>query len=365
MALTIEHNGTVYRNFIASSVDVSIRSASGAFSFEATANTDNALPIKAGDAVKILADGTPVVTGYVDTLDVDYDSSTHNIRVTGRDKTSDIIDSSVVGKKEFSKGVTLPSIIKSVLSDAGISGISVIDETGGIAAFTSDEVSSAEIGQSCIDFFDSFARKRQVLITTDGKGNLVLTRGGKVSSGLSLIHATGVQGKRNNVKSARMSVDLTQRFSSYQVRSQGNPVFSLGSTPQQLTEIGGFATDSGIRSSRKLELQSEESLTVGDSKNRAIWEANLRRANSLRYEVTVQGHSSNGVLWKPNQLVAVFDDFVDIQSSMLISDVGYRYSINDGSTSQIILVSPDSFTLQAELDNLLSNTSTSGGLFTL
>jgi len=365
MALTLEHKGIVYRNFTTASVGVSMRTASGFFSFETTGDKNNVLPMKAGDAVKMLADGEPVVTGFIDTLDVDYDATTHTILATGRDKTADIIDSSVIGKKEFSKGVTLPSIIRSVISDLGISDISVIDETGGVKAFTKDEVSSAEIGQSCIEFIMSFANKRQVLIVTDGKGNLVLTRGSKVPSGLSLIHTTGPLNKRNNVKSARFNVDLTQRFNFYQIRSQGNPVFSLDSTSEQLTEIQGIASDSSVRSSRKLEFQAEESFNAAESKDRAIWEANLRRVNSSRYKVIVQGHSLNNKVWRPNQLVTALDDFVDIKSSMLISDVEYEYDLVGGSTSKITLVPPDAFTLQAELDNLLSNTSTSGASFTL
>ena len=82
--------------------------------------------------------------------------------------------------------------------------------------------------------------------------------------------------------------------------------------------------------------------------NRAKFEANIRRANSVNYSCAIQGHSINGKPFKINTLAFVDDDFCNISSELLIHTIEYRYSLNQGSTSMLQMTYKDAYTLQAQ-----------------
>ena len=48
--------------------------------------------IKAGAACRVTIDGRAVITGYVDDVEVSWSATSHEYRVSGRDKTADLVD---------------------------------------------------------------------------------------------------------------------------------------------------------------------------------------------------------------------------------------------------------------------------------
>src|SRR6056297_2660353 len=107
MTITLEVNGIRYGNFTSINVYKSIETISGTFNFSATSDDVIVFPIQAGATCKVLVDNTAIITGFVENISVNYDSQSHNLQISGRDKTCDIIDSSVIGKKEFTGPITL------------------------------------------------------------------------------------------------------------------------------------------------------------------------------------------------------------------------------------------------------------------
>lgn len=353
--MTVRHKGIEYTNLITGQLDTSIGSVCGGFSFTTSADQSQRLPIKCGDEIQILIDGTPKLTGFADSIDGSYSGSEHNITVSGRDKTQDLVDSTPKGKKEFNSGISLVSIIQSLLSDLGATSIKIKNEAGAIPSFT--EVTSAEIGQTIFQFIESYSRKKQVLLTTDGLGNIVLARGATTPSGIILLNKINDVQNLNNILSSNFRVSVEDRFKTYVVQAQKSPLFGLqAETAERLSGIIGRATDNDIRSTRHLEFFGEESMTDDETKNRAKWEANLRRARSLSYTATVQGHSINGRPWSFNQIVKVQDDFWDIAADLLLADVSYMYSASSGSTTNLTMTYPDAFTLEANLEAIKRRT---------
>lgn len=349
MTLTIESDGRNLKNFISAEVKRSIRSISGGFTFTTSADDNDALPVKVGDPIKILADDTPVITGFIDTISVGYGANGHTITASGRDITQDIVDSTVGSTKEFKGSLTLESIMFRVISDLGLGGVmKVINRVATLKPFLPTEITSAEIGQTAFDFFESYARKRQVLMTTDGAGNIELVRGAITPVPIFLANLTDKSdptGLVSNIISATASFDITNRFNKYTVRSQGNPISGLPTdTPDRIAEVKGEATDSDIRSSRRLEFKSEEPLNALEATERANWEQSIRRANSLRYSATVQGHSFSisKTLYNFNQLIVIQDDFCDIHDILLSTDVTFKYGLS-GSTTTIDFTYKDAF----------------------
>lgn len=347
MALTVLYNGVNYTDIISVTVSASIGTFAGQFSVTASADQNQSLPVKKGGTVKILADGQPILTGFIETIDGSYSASSHSITFSGRSKTADLIDSTVKGAKQFNAGIGFVSIIESVLKGQGITDIKVKNLAGSIASFT--DASSAEIGETAFEFLERLSRKVQVVLTCDGNGDIVLTRSGTASSNLVILNKLNDPQNLNNVKESSFYTSDAQRFNSYKVLAQENPLNSLDSLPNALTGVLGSATDKEIRNTRHLEFYGEESMTPAQSKNRASWEANVRRARSFEYRVIVQGHSINGTLWDFNRVVSVQDDFWGISAGLLIADLKYDFSIGSGSTTEIVMTYPDAFSLEANL----------------
>ena len=94
---------------------------------------------------------------------------------SGRSKTADLIDSYLVGKLSFAKGTTLKTIIETVLKDLNLN--IQVKETLSVSPFS--EVVSAKRGDKALDFILKYARKKQVLVTNDGDGNILITQSGE------------------------------------------------------------------------------------------------------------------------------------------------------------------------------------------
>lgn len=353
--ITLEINGTRFDGFTEVSVFRSVETISGSFSFVATSNDVTDFPIQAGDACRALIGNDSAIDGFVESLQVSYDSGTHSIATRGRDKTCDVIDSSVVGKKEFVGPISLKNIIETALSDNKITGVSVINEAGTIETFKEGEFFSAEIGATVFEFIEKYARKRQVLLTTDGSGNIVLARAGTDTAITTLQNIKG--GTENNILSANINYDFTQRFNTYTMESQLNPsALSFGAATANTSVVNqsGNNQDSFIRPSRQLQLMSGSSDNSGDLANLATWHANLRRARSTDYSIVVQSFyqdAAKTALWVPNQLVQVVDEFADVSATLLIRSVEYNLNSTGGSTTTLSLVDKDSYTLEANISN--------------
>lgn len=352
--IEIELGSARYSGFTAATVTRSIATLAGAFSIALTAQQGRPFPVKIGAAAKIFVDDTQVIEGFVETVDVDYDGETHTIEVSGRDRTADFIDSSVGVVAGLKPGVSLESLIRLTLDSMGLSEIEVISDVD-LEPFDEFEL-APEIDQTGAEFIEPFTRARTVLATTDGVGNIVLTRAGTGSAPGTIRQKIGA--KDNTVLAASLALGTTERFATYTVKSQ--EVFSSETEGLDLDaaiDVVGTATDSEIRATRRKTIEAEENLiTTEEVTDRAKWEANIARAQGTRAEFVVHGYAVNNILWAPNQRVAVDDDFLDITSTMLIETVTYNLSLAGGSTTRIVCVPPDSYLASAERDAVLART---------
>jgi prophage tail gpP-like protein len=360
MSLAIQLNGQDLVNYTQASVIRNFESLSGSFAFVSTTQEDNLSPIKAGDAVKITVNGEPVITGFIEGLTVNYDPGSHQITYIGRDLLGDLIDSTVGSTKEYTGAISLVDIIKDVLSGLGLSSVEVINQVDNLTPFDESDIISAEVGQKAFDFLESYVRKKQVFLITDGLGNIVITRASNELFPAKLQNIVGAED--NNIKSATFDLDFSRRYNQYLVQSQLNPfALSLGTTPTDITnQSGNIAIDSFIRTTRRLEINAEESSDSATATERATWESNIRRARSLNYTAVVQGHSVGDTIWTINKLIEVNDSFADIQARLFIKSVRFDESIDQGSQTIIDMTHKDAYTLQAEQDAREANTDNQG-----
>ena len=176
MQILIDNQG--YIGFMEATVSRSIFHASGKFTFTASpqnqlimgANSDN-YPLQVQRQCTILVDNKPFLTGFSDNIIVKRSVDQFNIVMKGRDRTMDLIDSTLDAETvaEFTGNITLKEMAQKVISNLGISNVKVIDEVNP-KKFNEGDLINFQQGETAFDFLQKYANKVNVLLTTDGKG---------------------------------------------------------------------------------------------------------------------------------------------------------------------------------------------------
>lgn len=346
--MKLEVNGTPYTNFTAASCTLRLDSVANEFTFDAVAPGAQALPFKGGEACRVLVDDEPVLTGFIEIVAVTYDGSSHRITVQGRSKTGDLLDSTIDTMDDLrGEGLTLKALAEQVIAKLGLT-FSVIDEVSPQPFTGTEDIAAPEPGDNAFEFIEKYARKRQVLLTSDGDGNLVITANSGIVADGAIQHIIGAPD--NNVIQSSFSYDTTGRFNAYKMAGGLNPVALnlAGETDlASLVNQGGGVSDSEIRAGRQLVIVAEVPFSDGSCEDRARWELNVRRARGLAYAATVPGYrvgGDTGDLWKINRIYQVVDDFVGKVEPMLANMITFTFSIDSGSRTSISFVGRNAYT---------------------
>lgn len=373
-------NGQAYDNFISISVSNSLQSISGKFSFTASEDNTSTFPFAAGDKVEVLLQEIlfkdsvptllPIANGFIDRISINYSKNSHTLRVTGRDKTEDIIDSQISNIEIKGKPFDLTKVVQSVLDFLGIKDIKILNNVEGKPdLFPPNAPASAVTAETGFAFINKYAEKQQILVTNDGAGNIVLTKLENPLRNGEILNLANNE-MSNNVISAHVVYDHSQRFHEYSVISQGSTaegaidVFGdpTGAIPPE--KVPAFVNQKGkcsnidkeIRSTRKFVLMPTDALGPAIAAKRACWERALRIARTKKYHVTLQGFLSNdGLIWQTGQLVKVRDQFASIDADMLVSEIRYNFDINRGSTTVLTLVNQNVYKDLLEINALKAN----------
>ncbi|MCW4628288.1 MULTISPECIES: phage baseplate assembly protein [Marinomonas] len=277
-----------------------------------------------------------LITGYLDDFIPSYDDETITINVTGRDKTADLVDCSVVQQSGQFKNQSLLQI--AVIVSAPF-GISVINETDVGAAFQRVQV---EQGETAGEFLTRLAQQRGVLLTTNGLGQLVITRASKKRGEVAL--KLGV-----NIKAGRGRFSRKQRFSEYIVKATGGAGWE---DDQPLENVGGIKstiTDQDVKRYRPLIIVNDEVTTAAGASLRGQWERQraISASNTAEYTLTGWRNPNTGNLYQINRIVPVTDDIMGINKDMLISDILYSEDNDTGRLVVLSVVDPDALNIPA------------------
>lgn len=321
----------------------------GDYTFSSPNTFPAGYPIKAGAYVQIIANGFSRVAGFVDNVNGKGGASGHTVTVAGRDSVQDLLDSSVPDSaKSLSGNQTMQTMCQAVIGSLGLS-IPVIDDSGGIAPFSATDITVASTGQRCLDYLISFARKRQVYLVTDGAGGLVIFRPGTNMSSTPILHKTN--NRSNNVLSYDININHANRFNHYRTSSQDN----FGSDANADYKGDGASRkgdlfDPEIRATRYLEVQGEETMSDGESGERANEIANVRRAESLEYSCTIPGaFQNNGQPWDYGLLVQVQDDYAGVNGVLLTRSVSTSVNLSGGTVTTLTFADPAAYSVKGAL----------------
>lgn len=329
-------NGVPFDNFTSISVSRSIENFCGTFSFDCTAADQIAFPIRRGSHAVVMVNGERIVTGWVESISPSISATDHSVSISGRDVTCDLVDSTLAASSvELNPPVTLESIIRQVL-DALELDLEIENRVTDLTPFGSDDLVACEAGQGAFDFIEQHARKKQVLITTDGRGRIVIARAENTDANYLFINR--YDGAENNVLDSTAKYDDSQRFNKYVVQSQGNMVGANSAGSANLDDLvnvtSNAAFDDGVRKGRVLHLMAEQSALAGTAYDRAVWEASVRKARSMTYSAKLDGVVDEfDEPFAFNRLAYVRDDACGIDATMFVKSVAFSISMSGSETS--------------------------------
>jgi prophage tail gpP-like protein len=307
--------------------------------------------------------GETVLTGYVDAYRPKYSATSHDVVVTGRSKTCDFVDSSVIFETDGQFKNLTPGQLARMLAQPF--GIEVISEQDG------EEIKDAQVqqGETCFDLLERLCRLQEILVTDDAQGRLVLARASNRTSATVL-----TQG--GNILEAGADHDDSERFSVYTTKAQlasnrvyddfgetGNvlraeegavvitgPLFAeerkaggkRKSKPKTITQVSATVYDRGITRYRPHVIVSEGQADSAEAEKRADFEMRRRIARAKTAEIKVQGwRQLDGALWTQNLNIWVESPWLGLSQSLLIKEVSFDYG-NGGETTNLTLCLPDS-----------------------
>lgn len=325
-------NGRIYSGWKSISIARSLDAISGRFDLETMDRWDaqrQPWTIFPGDECELKIDGTPVITGYVDRASPSFTAESHGIGISGRDRTSDLVDCSAVIKGNELRGLKLEQIAAAIAKPFGIKVAAQVSTGPAFSVF------AIQPGETCWEAIERAARQRFMVVSVDGSGNLIIADVGTTRAADKLVEGV-------NLKEAGADYDYSQRFSSYKVRGQQsaqNDGAEVGSN-----DIESSAADPAVKRYRPKILTAETQATDGSATNRAELEAATRAGKSTRITATVQGWTmSNGALWPVNALVTVQSRLLSVNEDLVISSVRFGLSDSAGFTTELELTRPDAY----------------------
>lgn len=362
--------GREYREWTSATVDRDMDDFSGSFTFELRdsvragaalnyATPGDAYRLRPGPRVDILVAGQIVLVGYIEKVDPQIDAGAASVSISGRDVTGDMIDCAAMtsGASEFFN-VKLEDAAGRVASAYGIGVRSEVDTGAPFSRY------SLDIAESAFSAVEKGARQRNVLIMSDGIGNIVITRGGKgrapgsltlpgnvVSASGSFSHEgrhseTIVRGQSERIAKSRDSVAMELETAPRNLGSRQASGGSATDRERKGTAAIGRAQDLEISRYRPIVHLARSKADQQSASDEAEYRMRQARGESETFSYTVHGFGVGGRLWRVNELVSVDDSFLGVHRDMLISRVSYRED-ESGSFTDLTVKSPEAMDAEA------------------
>lgn len=282
-------------------------------------------PFPPGTPVSVLATGSLLVTGYVNTYAPSGDANSHQVRISGRAKGQDYADCSC----EHPTGRFDNRKIEEIARDLDIYGVGIEADVD-----TGKPVEWFHLRQGETPHGEMLRLARQRKLTIKGRANgaIVFTRGGvnRHAGGL----AQGV-----NIEKMSATLSDAERFSEYKAIGQS----SHGTTDKHL-KPKGVATDSGVTRRRNRTIIDQADTTEEKLKARAEWEAKRAAGFSVKAQISTPSfRDAGGALWEPGWTVFVHAPWLKIEQDMLIESVTFRQDGQGGTQADLSLVDPRAY----------------------
>jgi prophage tail gpP-like protein len=387
--LTLHVAGRIYGGWTSVQVRHGIEQIAGTFEISLTErwpNQQTEWSIPPGEFCEVRIGKHVVISGYVDAVGVKYDATTHAIRITGRDKTGDLVDCSAPSQS-FS-GLTFFQIAQKLCAPYGIT---VYDETTSEKKLTVQQKkigkkgtppktrrvegklpkAACQNGESVFRTLEKIARNEGVLLVSDHEGGLLLTRAGRAGRiAVPLEFGKNIKAASFDNSHANLFSEITVKgqasakdadtVGSFEVLISSKTTVKRGSAPGS-TRIGS----SQIARYRPLIIVAESQADAARIRQRAEWEVSNREAKASKYVATVQGWYPDPAvddIWRINSLVPVRDRFCRIDHDWLITAINFKLD-DTGTIAELELTSPNAFDQLPEIPDPKKGGSDKAGKF--
>lgn len=313
--------GQAYTGWLESDVERSLEAICGTFSIPVSLVPGSPPEIYRQDEVQVRIGSKTVITGYVLAAEPFYSRDNCGMRITGRDRTGDLVRSSAIHKGGQWRKASLERIAKDLAAPFGLKVTVEADVGAPLADFKLSH------GESVVDALARAARLRGVLVTRGEDGHLLLTKAGQrrfkgeIRRGSNVISMEGVGSDE-------------QRHSEYIAYGQSNVIddFEIARGHKAM------ARDGEISRYMPLIINGDGNTSQAELQALVDHTARVRRGHSMGYRYRVEGWTFEGEPWPLNQRVAVHDDIAGLQGQeWLIASVRHTCSLKDGDVTDLVV----------------------------
>ena len=325
MTIEVRANGRRYTGWKQVRIERGVDRLAGSFALTVA---DKPWPIRPGDGVEVRVAGQLAITGWVDRVASSYGAASHEIEVSGRSRTADLVDCCSEASPGQWSGLTVDKIAAELAAPFGLK-VRLLSAPGEVVP-----VFSIDQGRRVGEMLEELARSRGLLATDDPAGAVVLVAPGAA-------RASGRIERGRNVLAARGEARLDGRFSRYVVKAQQPSTDQIGA--EGGARVKASAEDARVGRYRPLVLTAGRPLGPAAAQELVDYEARVRFGRALEASYTLAGWTQpDGRLWTPGELVGVKDDWLRLDGDLLIAGVAYRFDGN-GRRCELRLVRPEAY----------------------
>lgn len=364
----------------------SIERIAGSFSIDVSGGWAERLgnAVYKGMSANIKIGSETVITGYLDRIGIDVTPTSHGISLDGRDKTGDLVDCSAPPMEWV--GMSFEHVARTLLQPYGIELYRQV-QTGPAGYITPGKTDdpcpivkcdnggdklprkSTNTGETVHRTLEKLAKQQGVLLVSDGKGGVIVTRAGLGG------RASDVLAMADNLKSIKLDESFMGLYSEITVKGQasgatstaaGSAVLSTVQTVKpsatvkradaaQKYSVTPNTSNHGVKADtvgryRPLIIVAESQADAKRCADRAAWEIGVREAKAKRITVVVQGwRQRDGSLWRINTIVKLVCPWVREDEPMLIASAEYQLDASGGTTTTLELVPPMAYDVLKEI----------------
>jgi len=353
--LRLRVNGVIYGGWKSVNVTFSLERLAGTFELvmaDRDSGAVNRMDIHPGNWCELFiqnpSDEYPVISGWIDNVNVAYGQGDHSLVVTGRDVMGDLVDCSAgvgtVGEWQDARLENIVSDLTFIHGGEGDQRTIIVQVERGADTGEPFKHVKINLGETAFEVIARLCKQRAVIPYSMGDGVLRLGRAGDRTAYEKLVYG-------ENIKAAQITNSNLERFRHYYVvgQAQGSDLME----PDEFTNPFASAWDRAIVRDRPMMIVAETQGDKASLTRRAKWESTYRAGKSRQIAYIVQGWTMKTVgeqLWPLNSLVSITDPIAGLdKEKWLISGVSFNLD-ESGSSTELTVTHPGAFALSPEDD---------------
>lgn len=352
-SFVLKIGGKSYTGWTEAHVEKAIEALCGVFGVSLvdtqplTKSKSSLLDIRMSDPVEVWVAEQLVLSGYVEDINMSYDSGSHSIQISGRDKLCDLVDCHrpISLGNEIRGSHSVKRIVETFCRPFGIT-VAVAD---GVVA-DANKIETYWVvneGETIYESMRRLCQKHYILPITMGDGILLLTREGRGAA------VDAIECGVNVLKGSLRSSDK-DRYSDYHHKGYQFTFNPADSQPPKPPSGTYRDVQMASRRYRPFVIMDDASMSTEYCIKRARAEAQLRAGKSRTIEYDVQGWTqSNGNLWTLNSSVQVKDPAFGMDGELwMIDSIMFDLTPSGGSTTTLSLCKPEKYKAQADITKI-------------